>query len=180
MNLRIYIIFLPWQLGFHPKFHVLDIDNIESIRMFKKFISDTYKGIDVLVNNAAIAFKVSYIIYSNYVIWESINNCNLRLLPRSTQPSHLLYKPGKPSRRIISVFWMCAKNFSHYCVHMLEWWMCQVLVDIWLKYLRNNCEIHLLPPLLLKPSLLDLLIRLSSKHYFLIYPLLLLKLVKNK
>lgn len=67
-NLRIYKIFSLSQLGFQPKFHLLDVDSLESIRTFKKFLSDTYKGIDVLVNNAAIAFKVSFIIYSNYNI----------------------------------------------------------------------------------------------------------------
>ncbi|KAK7579803.1 hypothetical protein V9T40_000432 [Parthenolecanium corni] len=47
------------ELGFQPKFHVLDVDNLESIRTFKTFINETYKGIDVLVNNAAIAFKAA-------------------------------------------------------------------------------------------------------------------------
>jgi carbonyl reductase 1 len=45
-------------LGLHPKFHQLDIDNEASIVTFKDYLLDTYPdGIDVLVNNAAIAFK---------------------------------------------------------------------------------------------------------------------------
>uniref|UniRef100_A0A023FKP1 carbonyl reductase (NADPH) n=1 Tax=Amblyomma cajennense TaxID=34607 RepID=A0A023FKP1_AMBCJ len=40
-----------------PKFHQLDIDDLESIRKFRDFIKSTYGGLDVLVNNAAIAYK---------------------------------------------------------------------------------------------------------------------------
>ena len=41
------------------KFHQLDIDNQESISNFAKFIRDTYGGLDILVNNAAIAYKAA-------------------------------------------------------------------------------------------------------------------------
>ena len=41
------------------KFHSLDIDNQESIDNFAKFIKSTYNGLDILVNNAAIAFKAA-------------------------------------------------------------------------------------------------------------------------
>lgn len=43
--------------GLHPKFHQLDIDDAESIANFAAFIKKEHGGIDVLVNNAAIAFK---------------------------------------------------------------------------------------------------------------------------
>jgi len=39
------------------KFHQLDIDNPESNAKIAAFIKDKYGGIDILVNNAAIAFK---------------------------------------------------------------------------------------------------------------------------
>ena len=45
--------------GIHVKFHSLDIDNQESIDNFAKFIKSTYNGLDILVNNAAIAFKAA-------------------------------------------------------------------------------------------------------------------------
>ncbi|KAF6203674.1 hypothetical protein GE061_002007, partial [Apolygus lucorum] len=45
------------QEGLSPAFHQLDIDDIESIKKFASFIKTQYGGIDVLVNNAAIAFK---------------------------------------------------------------------------------------------------------------------------
>ncbi|XP_046750540.1 carbonyl reductase [NADPH] 1-like [Diprion similis] len=43
--------------GLNPKFHQLDVTDDSSVNNFKKYLSDTYGGLDVLVNNAAIAFK---------------------------------------------------------------------------------------------------------------------------
>ena len=39
----------------NPKYHVLDICQEESVVKFREFIKSSYKGIDVLVNNAGIA-----------------------------------------------------------------------------------------------------------------------------
>ena len=43
--------------GLKPKFHQLDIDNKESIEKLRADMQQQYGGIDVLVNNAGIAFK---------------------------------------------------------------------------------------------------------------------------
>ncbi len=43
--------------GLSPKYHQLDITSLESIETLKKFIVEKYGGIDVLVNNAGVAFK---------------------------------------------------------------------------------------------------------------------------
>jgi len=43
--------------GLDPKFHVLDIGNEETIVKLRDFMKEKYGGIDVLVNNAGIAFK---------------------------------------------------------------------------------------------------------------------------
>jgi len=40
------------------KFHPLDIANVESIRRFADYIKKTHGALDILINNAAIAFKV--------------------------------------------------------------------------------------------------------------------------
>ncbi len=40
------------------KFHQLDITNVESIRRFAHYIKKTHGALDILINNAAIAFKV--------------------------------------------------------------------------------------------------------------------------
>ena len=41
------------------RFHQLDIDNQESIDRFAKYLKEKHGGLDVLVNNAAIAFKAA-------------------------------------------------------------------------------------------------------------------------
>ncbi|XP_023325467.1 carbonyl reductase [NADPH] 1 [Eurytemora carolleeae] len=43
--------------GLNPKFHQLDIADKESVLKLRDFMKEKYGGIDVLVNNAAIAFK---------------------------------------------------------------------------------------------------------------------------
>uniref|UniRef100_A0A224XVD1 carbonyl reductase (NADPH) n=1 Tax=Panstrongylus lignarius TaxID=156445 RepID=A0A224XVD1_9HEMI len=45
------------KLGLKPEFHQLDIEDENSIQTFANFIKEKHGGIDVLVNNAAIAFK---------------------------------------------------------------------------------------------------------------------------
>ncbi|XP_042892822.1 carbonyl reductase [NADPH] 3-like [Penaeus japonicus] len=45
------------KLGLTARFHQLDIDNADSISKFTEYIKNTYGGLDVLVNNAAIAYK---------------------------------------------------------------------------------------------------------------------------
>jgi len=44
--------------GLHPKFHQLDIDDEESVLRLKDFLVESYGGLDILINNAAIAYKV--------------------------------------------------------------------------------------------------------------------------
>uniref|UniRef100_A0A452QGZ8 Carbonyl reductase 1 n=1 Tax=Ursus americanus TaxID=9643 RepID=A0A452QGZ8_URSAM len=43
--------------GLSPRFHKLDIDDLQSIRALRDFLRKEYGGLDVLVNNAGIAFK---------------------------------------------------------------------------------------------------------------------------
>ena len=44
--------------GLTSTFHPLDIVSEESIEKLKKFLIDQYGGLDLLVNNAGIAYKV--------------------------------------------------------------------------------------------------------------------------
>ena len=44
--------------GLHPKFHQLDIDDPESVKCLCQFLVDTYGGLDILINNAGIAYSV--------------------------------------------------------------------------------------------------------------------------
>ncbi|UJR35959.1 hypothetical protein I4U23_028700 [Adineta vaga] len=41
------------------QFHQLDLTNVESIRRLADYIKKTHGGLDILINNAAIAFKVN-------------------------------------------------------------------------------------------------------------------------
>ncbi|XP_067663238.1 carbonyl reductase [NADPH] 1-like [Haliotis asinina] len=45
------------QEGLRPRFHQLDITDTDSVNALAAFLRDNYGGLDVLVNNAAIAYK---------------------------------------------------------------------------------------------------------------------------
>lgn len=45
--------------GLHAHFHQLDIDDESSVIKLRDYLQATYGGLDVLVNNAAIAFKAA-------------------------------------------------------------------------------------------------------------------------
>uniref|UniRef100_A0A6I8S0I2 carbonyl reductase (NADPH) n=1 Tax=Xenopus tropicalis TaxID=8364 RepID=A0A6I8S0I2_XENTR len=49
---------LKEQEGLSPHFHQLDINDLQSIRTLGSFLKEKYGGIDVLINNAGVAFKV--------------------------------------------------------------------------------------------------------------------------
>ncbi|XP_005345231.1 carbonyl reductase [NADPH] 3 [Microtus ochrogaster] len=44
--------------GLSPRFHQLDIDDLQSIRALRDFLRREYGGLNVLVNNASIAFRM--------------------------------------------------------------------------------------------------------------------------
>ncbi|XP_033002883.1 carbonyl reductase [NADPH] 1-like [Lacerta agilis] len=44
--------------GLKPQFHQLDINDLQSIQTLRDFLKEKYGGLNVLVNNAGIAFKV--------------------------------------------------------------------------------------------------------------------------
>ena len=44
--------------GLKPKFHQLDITSDESIEALRQYITEKYGGLDLLVNNAGIVYKV--------------------------------------------------------------------------------------------------------------------------
>ncbi|XP_056415583.1 carbonyl reductase [NADPH] 1-like [Hyla sarda] len=45
--------------GLSPLFHQLDINDLTSIRALRDFLKEKYGGLDVLINNAGIAFKAA-------------------------------------------------------------------------------------------------------------------------
>lgn len=65
-----------FQLGLKPKFHQFDITDQKSLETFRDFIKNEHGGIDVLVNNAAIAYKVSDDGYNEHSIMSCHNMAN--------------------------------------------------------------------------------------------------------
>jgi len=85
--------------GLKPLFHQLDIDDESSVVALKDFMQKKYGGIDVLVNNAAIAFKqaatepfghqATVTLATNY--WNTKRACDL------------LFPILKPGARVVNV-----------------------------------------------------------------------------
>jgi len=71
--------------GLCPKFHLLDIDNEDTIVKMRDFMKEKYGGINVLINNAGIAFKnaatepfgeqATVTVKTNY--WSNKNACDV-------------------------------------------------------------------------------------------------------
>uniref|UniRef100_A0A0B7AQJ4 Uncharacterized protein n=1 Tax=Arion vulgaris TaxID=1028688 RepID=A0A0B7AQJ4_9EUPU len=43
--------------GLHPKYFLLDINNRKNVEELRDFLQKNYNGLDVLINNAGIAFR---------------------------------------------------------------------------------------------------------------------------
>lgn len=50
--------------GLTAKFYCLDIKNVENVENLKEELMNTYDGLDLLINNAAIAYGVSFVLHS--------------------------------------------------------------------------------------------------------------------
>jgi len=70
--------------GLNPKFHTLDIESLESIKKFRDFLKKEHDGLDVLVNNAGMAYKQAATepfseqaeVTSKVNFWGTMNICN--------------------------------------------------------------------------------------------------------
>ena len=83
--------------GFRVNFHQLDIDNSQSIQTFAKYLKEKHDGLDLLVNNAAIAYKV-HIIFSSMHSFES--KLDRFFVPRQQTPHRSKIKRPKPFESI--------------------------------------------------------------------------------
>ena len=54
---------LDKEFGVNPKFFPLDLNNKTSIERLKNHLQETYGGLDVLVNNAGMAYTVPVILF---------------------------------------------------------------------------------------------------------------------
>ncbi|XP_012667401.1 carbonyl reductase [NADPH] 3 isoform X2 [Otolemur garnettii] len=62
--------------GLSPRFHQLDIDDPQSIRALRDFLRREYGGLNVLVNNAGIAFKGRVVNISSLQGLKALENCS--------------------------------------------------------------------------------------------------------
>lgn len=98
------------------KFHQLDITNVESIRRFADYIRKTHNGLDILINNAAIAFKTNDVtpfgdqaeITAQTNFFGTINVCNalfplLRDHARFVVIVHFIYMTKRFFSRVVNV-----------------------------------------------------------------------------
>ncbi|KAI4578697.1 hypothetical protein MJT46_000065 [Ovis ammon polii x Ovis aries] len=65
--------------GLSPRFHQLDITDLQSIRAVRDFLLKEYGGLDVLVNNAAIAFPCRVVNMSSGWGFKALESCSPEL-----------------------------------------------------------------------------------------------------
>jgi len=107
------------KLGLKPRFHQLDVTDQKSLETFHDFIKNEHGGIDILVNNAAIAYKrtatesfgvqAENTLHVNY--FSLLNTCHVlfpllrphaRVVNLSSSEGHLLKIPGELLREKLS------------------------------------------------------------------------------
>ncbi|XP_076247362.1 carbonyl reductase [NADPH] 1 [Calliopsis andreniformis] len=85
--------------GLTAKFHQLDVTDESSISTFRDYLQKTHDGLDVLVNNAAIAFKVQATEPFSLQAEETVNVNYFGL----RKVCSLLYPLLKPHARVVHV-----------------------------------------------------------------------------
>uniref|UniRef100_UPI001ED84045 carbonyl reductase [NADPH] 1-like isoform X2 n=1 Tax=Scatophagus argus TaxID=75038 RepID=UPI001ED84045 len=68
--------------GLKPMFHQLDINDLNSIITAAAYFKEKYGGVDVLVNNAGIAFKGRVVNISSMAGFRTLNQCSAALQQR--------------------------------------------------------------------------------------------------
>ncbi len=140
------------KLGFQPKFHQLDIDNESSVLRFKDYVKSEYGGLDVLVNNAAIAFKnaapepfseqATLTMRTNF--FNTLRFCNIifpllkphaRVVNISSSAGHLLKIPGDDD---VSVALRKKLSSSDLTVEELV-----KMIEDFVKYVLNHLNVKL-------------------------------------
>ncbi|XP_056415582.1 carbonyl reductase [NADPH] 1 [Hyla sarda] len=102
--------------GLSPLFHQLDINDLTSIRALRDFLKEKYGGLDVLINNAGIAFKVAdttpfaaqaeVTLRTNYIGTRDVSNELLPLI--------------KPNGRVVNVSSMVSPSALAKCSPQLQ------------------------------------------------------------
>uniref|UniRef100_A0A1B6C7K7 carbonyl reductase (NADPH) n=1 Tax=Clastoptera arizonana TaxID=38151 RepID=A0A1B6C7K7_9HEMI len=87
------------ELGLEPEFHQLDVTDKESVNTFAEFIKNKHGGLDVLVNNAGIAFSRNSSVPFDRQAEESIAVNYFGLL----NVCHALFPLLRPHARVVNV-----------------------------------------------------------------------------
>nr|XP_028582967.1 carbonyl reductase [NADPH] 1-like [Podarcis muralis] len=102
--------------GLKPQFHQLDITDLQSIQTLRDFLKEKYGGLNVLVNNAGIAFKVAdttpFAIQAEVTL--RTNFFATRDICRELLPLM------KPNGRVVNVSSMCGASALSQCSQDLQ------------------------------------------------------------
>ena len=96
------------KLGLRPLYHQLDIDDESSVIKLRNYLKITYGGLDVLVNNAAIAFKPT----ASETFGEQATLTLHTNFFNTLRASDILFTILKPHARIVNVS-SSAGHLSH-------------------------------------------------------------------
>ena len=123
--------------GLSPRFHQLDITDLQSIRAVRDFLLKEYGGLDVLVNNAAIAFAREWELAGIQPLWRKPDRAGrghcLNLRCGIWNPLPRLEVTGRagpprlqafPARRLCNSFGISVKdNARDFCsIDFVELW----------------------------------------------------------
>lgn len=113
----------------YPHYHQLDIDNASSVLKLRNYLETKYGGLDILVNNAAIAFKMSavepFAVQAAITLQTNFFNthraCNIlfpilrphaRVVNLSSSAGHLLKISGQDSASIALREKLCSSDLT--------------------------------------------------------------------
>lgn len=90
---------LKEEIGIESKYHQLDIDDEDSIIKLRDFLASNYNGLDVLVNNAAIAYAND----STAPVSEQAENTLKTNYFSTKNACQILFPILKPHARVVNV-----------------------------------------------------------------------------
>ncbi|KAI8761708.1 carbonyl reductase [NADPH] 1, partial [Biomphalaria glabrata] len=102
--------------GLHPKFHQLDLNDHNSVVKLRNFLQDTYGGLDVLVNNAGIAYKNS----STAPFSEQAEVTNKTNFFDTLNVCEVLFPLLRPHARVVNVSSMASQMALNQCSSELK------------------------------------------------------------
>ncbi|KAH9513987.1 NADH-cytochrome b5 reductase [Bulinus truncatus] len=102
--------------GLHPRFHKLDLNDHNSVTKLRDFLTESYRGLDVLVNNAAIGFLFSTtapfseqaVLTTKTNFFDTLNVCEA------------LFPLLRPHARVVNVSSLISQMILYKCSEQLQ------------------------------------------------------------